>query len=210
MAKFGFVCLILLAAAVVSCSSLRQFDTTSGVNNPSGDAQKSPAPVASTQQQVIEYRIGTSDRLEISVLQYPELTKQVIVRPDGIISLPLIGEVAAGGLKPTELERLLSERYVEYLRSPSVTVNVLDAKSFEVLIRGEVSRPGAYPYKQGMTLLDLLTTAGDFTIYADKNDVTIIRGSGSNRKIIKAKLKNPEDLYTPLYIEPGDIVVIGD
>jgi polysaccharide export outer membrane protein len=112
------------------------------------------------------YTIGPQDVLDISVWKEPELTRSVPVRPDGKISLPLLNDVQAAGLTPSQLAALITTNLKKFVTAPQVTVIVTAINSQRVFIIGEVLRPGAFPLLPGMTVLQALSSAGGFTQFA--------------------------------------------
>jgi len=121
------------------------------------------------------YVIGAQDVLDINVWKEPELTRAVPVRPDGKISLPLLNDVQAAGLTPTRLAAQITESLKKFLANPQVTVIVTSINSQRVYILGEVARPGAYPMLPGMTVLQGLSSAGGFTLYANSKKIYVLR-----------------------------------
>ena len=121
------------------------------------------------------YVIGAQDVLDINVWKEPELTRVVPVRPDGKISLPLLNDVQAAGLTPTHLAAQITESLKKFLANPQVTVIVTAINSQRVYILGEVGRPGAYPMLPGMTVLQGLSSAGGFTLYANPKKIYVLR-----------------------------------
>ena len=126
-----------------------------------------------------EFRLGPDDVIEVSVYQDKELNRTVPVRPDGKISLPLIGEMPASGKSVTELQKEIAQRLKQYVSDPTVTVVVKEVNSPKVSVLGEVKKPGMYKIKDRSTVLDAVALAGGFTEYAKRTKVTLIR-IGSN------------------------------
>ena len=123
------------------------------------------------------YIIGAEDVLLIRVWREPELSGPVAVRPDGKVSLPLVGELQASGLTPEQLVAKVSEGLTEYMRQPQVTVSVQAVNSKRYFISGEINRPGAYPLVVPTSVLEALTNAGGFREFADKKKIFILRGA---------------------------------
>jgi polysaccharide export outer membrane protein len=122
-----------------------------------------------------EFRLGPDDVIEVSVYQEKELSATVPVRPDGKISIPLIGEMPASGKTATELQKEISLRYAKFIAEPAVTVVVKEVNSPKVSVLGEVKNPGMYKIKDRATVLDAIAMAGGTTDYAKKDKVTLIR-----------------------------------
>lgn len=165
-------------------------------------------------QENLTYTISPEDVLEISVWQHPELDRTVTVRPDGRMSFSLVGDVNASGLTPAELDEVITRKLSKYVQKPEVTVIVIDAsiRSKQVLILGEVIRPGAYPIGEGITVLEAIAKAGSYTESAALKKVTITRQSrAKNPKVIKVNLKKviaKGDTSEDITLEPGDIVYL--
>lgn len=135
-----------------------------------------------------EYLIGSEDVLDISIWKNPELSKVVTVRPDGMISLPLIGDVKAAGRSADQLRAAITEKLREYQQTVVVSVIVQGVNSYKVFILGEVFRPGVYLLKERTSFLQAIVLAGGFTPVASKNKIVVIRrrvdGNPGEEKIL--------------------------
>ncbi len=162
----------------------------------------------------LSYTIGSGDVLEISVWQHPELDKTVTVRPDGRMSFSLIGDVNANGLTPEKLDEIITGMLSEYVQKPEVTVVVtsISIRSTQILVLGQVARPGAYPMEERLTVLESIAKAGSYTETAGLRKVTIARQSRAETpKVIKVDLKKiitKGDRRGNVVLEPGDIVYV--
>jgi polysaccharide biosynthesis/export protein len=154
-----------------------------------------------------EYRIGVEDTLEISVWKEPQLATTAPVRPDGNITVPLAGEVKAAGRTAKELEVELAKRFSERINSPTVSVVVKEINSSRVFVLGEVAKPGVYPMRGAMTVVQALALAGGLTEFADKGDIVILRRADTGQQRLKLDL---DDAIGSAAIElaPGDTVVV--
>jgi len=121
------------------------------------------------------YTIGAQDVLDVSVWKEPEVSRTVPVRPDGKISLPLLNDVQAAGLTPSQLEAQITEGLKKFVANPQVTVIVTTMNSQRIYIMGEAARPGAYPLLPGMTILQALSSGGGFTLYANTKKIYLLR-----------------------------------
>src|SRR2546426_1055060 len=130
------------------------------------------------------YRIGPEDMLQISVWKNDAMSRAVLVRPDGKISLPLLNDVQAAGLTAIELKEVLTKRLTDYMPSPEVSVIVTDVRSLKVSVMGEVARPGRYELKSWATVLDVLAMAGGLTQYASRSRIVILTSDGNGMKRI--------------------------
>jgi len=122
-----------------------------------------------------DYVIGPDDVLSINVWREPELTRLIPVRPDGKISLPLVGDVEASGLSTVQLQSALSEKLKNFVENPEVTVIVQEVRSLKFNVIGEVLRPGSYPLTKSLTVLDGLAAAGGFRDFAKLSKIYILR-----------------------------------
>jgi polysaccharide biosynthesis/export protein len=134
-----------------------------------------------------EFLIGPEDVLDVVVWRNQDLSRTVVVRPDGMISIPLIGDVEARGVTANQLAERLAARLKEFKETPSVTVSVKEVNSYYVYVLGEVAKPGKYQLKSHTTVLQAIAMAGGFTIYASKNQMQVVRnglnGDGRSREI---------------------------
>lgn len=177
---------------------------------PSADLPPAPVLAASPDY---TYIIGAGDNLNIIVWRNPELSMSVPVRPDGKMSAPLVEEVPAQGKTPVELARDVEKRLSTYVRDPVVTVLVtsfVGPYSEQIRVVGEAARPQFLPYKQKMTLLDLMIVVGGLTDFADGNGAIIQRTSEGNKQYavrLKDLIKRG-DTSANVEMRPGDILII--
>ncbi|HZS11324.1 MAG TPA: polysaccharide biosynthesis/export family protein [Nitrospirales bacterium] len=160
-----------------------------------------------------EYYIGPEDVLEIIVWRNQDLSKVVTVRPDGRISLPLLGDIEATGLTPAELTANIVNRLKQFKETPTVSVVVQQVNSYGIFVLGEVTKPGRLFLKSKTTLLQSITMAGGFTPIAARNKIVIFRfGEGKNSEIrLKASYDDIvlRDGQTQNYVlKPGDTIVV--
>jgi polysaccharide biosynthesis/export protein len=148
----------------------------------------------------LEYIVGVGDGIEITVWQNAELSTEVIVRPDGTITMPLVGDMKAAGRTPSELTEEIKKRLADFVKQSVVTVKVTEVQSYRFTIAGEVQRPGVFNSPYYVTVLEALALAGNFTRFADSDNIVLHRRdpkSGEVRKIpfvysILAKGNHPE------------------
>jgi len=164
-----------------------------------------------------EYEIGIGDQLYINVWQNPDLSLSMLVRPDGKISVPLLGDVTAIGISAAELSAQLSERLSQFIRSPKVTIIVTSPVSAEfftrVRITGAVQAPQSIPYRQGMTILDLVLQAGSLTPFANGDDAILYRKTSEGTKGYQIKLNRiikKGDISTNYELRPSDILIVPE
>ena len=154
--------------------------------------------------------IGLEDILRIDVWREPDLSApQIVVRPDGKITLPLIGDVQAAGFTTKQLQENLTERFKEYAQAPTVSVMVLKIESQKVSIVGNVSKPGTYPLGSPMTVLELIARAGGLTEYAKSKSIKIVRKrDGTTLNFNYNDAIKGKNLKQNVYLENGDIVMV--
>ena len=175
------------------------------------------APAAADAAVLSEYKIGVGDALVINVWRNPELSLNVPVRPDGKISMPLIGDVAAADLTTDQLSQNITKSLTTFIRSPQVTVIVANPSSSDfqrrVRITGAVSNPQSIPYREGMTVLDLVLLAGGPNQFASANKAKLYRKVGGELKVYPIKLDdliNDGEVETNYSLQPSDIVTVPE
>jgi polysaccharide export outer membrane protein len=157
------------------------------------------------------YIIGPEDVLSINVWREEALSRQVPVRSDGKISLPLVDEVHAAGLTPLQLKEKLILRLKEFIDNPNVSVIVTAANSQKVYVSGEVRTPGVYQLRGETTLLQVIPMAGGFTEWADQKKVLVIRKEGEkDRRIVVnyKKIVSGDDMGANIVLKPGDTIIV--
>lgn len=122
-----------------------------------------------------EFALGPEDLLKVTVWKSPDLSGEVAIRPDGTVSMPLIGDVPAAGLTANALAKRISERLTEYISSPVVTVQVKEVNSYFIYVLGEVVRPGKYSLKSYANVMQGISLAGGFAPFAGKNKIKVLR-----------------------------------
>ena len=166
-----------------------------------------------------EYRIGVDDRIKISVWRNPELSVEVPVRPDGYVSAPLIGDVEAGGMTAEEVARNIEAKLEQYIRQPKVSVILTSLVSHQFLTRvrvtGAINKPLSLPYRQGMTVLDIVLEAGGLSDFAVPSRARLYRknpetGEPSTTKVRLDKIIYKGDLSTNVELKAGDVLTIPE
>ena len=153
------------------------------------------------------YILGAEDLIFISVWRSPEFSGQHMIRPDGRITIPLIGEVEAAGLTPEAFGASIQEKLKKVLREPDVSITVTQVNSKRYFIQGEVLKPGEYKLIVPTRVLEALVNAGGFKDFAKQTNITIMRGTTRLKFNYKAVIagKNPEQ---NIYLEPGDLIIV--
>jgi polysaccharide biosynthesis/export protein len=171
-----------------------------------------PAPRSVTAP-TVRYKIGPLDTLNVVVWRNPELSGPVTVRPDGFISMPLVGDLKAAGKSPEELSQDVKAAIAKLVLDPVVSTVVTSFQGVfadQVRIVGEAAKPQSVPYRQDMTLLDVMIQAGGMTDFADGNSAMLIRGSeGGKQYSVRLKdLLKRGDISANVAVMPGDIVLV--
>jgi polysaccharide biosynthesis/export protein len=193
---------------------------------PAAPASTAPPPAASTgapgtagstgvpsSENSSNYIIGPGDQLDVFVWQNPDLSRTVPVRPDGKISTPLVENMVAVGKTPSQLARDMEKVLGVYVRSPKVNIIVSKAlgELTEVKVVGQVSHPQAVPYREGMTVIDVILECGGLNPYAAGNRARIVREQNGKTEEIRVKLQNlmqKGDMSQNFHLMPGDVVVV--
>lgn len=206
----------LIIIAVVMVWLIAGCASKSVVSKAPVTAAASGSAVFVNQVDTEDYRIGVDDVVQVSVWKNEDLSVQVPVRPDGKISVPLIGDVRVGGETPTNVSKVITERLRQYLRDPKVTVILADLKSHEFLSRvrvtGAVATPTSISFRQGMTVLDAVLEAGGVTKFSSA-DATRLYRQKEGGKVLQVKLKKilkKGDLSTNHALMPGDVITVPE
>jgi polysaccharide export outer membrane protein len=156
-------------------------------------------------QAMSEFRMSREDVIEVSVWKEPELSRTVPIRPDGKITLPLIGEMQAEGLRPAELEVKVSRALASFVRDPRVTVIVHDVNGAKVFVTGMVGHPGSFPLRSYMNVLQALALAGGLAEFADRGDIQVLHADGRRVSVAYDDLVSGA---SKVALGPGDTVVV--
>jgi polysaccharide export outer membrane protein len=173
------------------------------------DAQAAAAMAATPAQNT--YLLGPEDAIEISVWKEPDLTKQLVVRPDGKISYPLIGEVQASGHTVKQLQEEISKRLEKYVTDAHVTVILLKAQNYKIYVTGKVNKPGGFVIGKPVNVMQAISMAGGLTPFASPGSIMVLRTVGDKEETYPFDYK---DVAQGLMLEqnrtllPGDVVVV--
>ena len=177
-------------------------------------AQEGGAPAASPPS--ADYLIGPGDSLQVFVWNQPELSVTVPVRPDGRVSTPLIEDIEAVGKTPTQLAREMEKVLSEFVRTPEVNVIVqgfVGTFSSQIRVLGQVAKPGAVPYRDKMTLLDVIIEVGGLTKFAAGNRAKLVRtvdGKSEETRVRLDDLVNRGRVDKNLALRPGDVIIVPE
>lgn len=162
------------------------------------------------------YLIGPGDALKVFVWNNQEVSTSVTVRPDGLITTPLVEDLRASGLTSTMLARKLEKRLSKYIKNPKVTVTVtgfVGRYREQIRVIGQAATPSSLPYSENMTLLDVVIAVGGLTAYAAGNRATVIRTIGSKKEKIEVRLDDlirDGDISANINMSPGDVLIIPE
>jgi polysaccharide export outer membrane protein len=197
--------LLLAVPAPARQNATSKQPTQDGAAMNAGDAVRKPAT------QDANYVIGAQDVLDINVWKEAELTRTIPVRPDGKISLPLLNDVQAAGLTPTQLAADITAKLKKFVTNPQVTVIVTQINSQRVYILGEAVRPGAYPLLPGMNVLQALSSAGGFTMFANMKKIYVLRKEGGKQEKFPFNYKDVINGKNPeqnIVLKAGDQIIV--
>jgi polysaccharide export outer membrane protein len=178
-----------------------------------GCATSHPPAPSSAATADYRYLIGPGDQINIVVWRNPELSVTVPVRPDGRISTPLVEDLPAVGKDPATLARDIEKALAKYIRDPVVTViltGIAGSQTEQIRVIGEAQKPAAIPYRQNMTVLDVMITVGGLTDFADGNRAVLLRGVEGNKPytVRLTDLVKRGDVSANVEMRPGDVVII--
>jgi polysaccharide biosynthesis/export protein len=177
--------------------------------SPLAAAQAAVATVATPDQ--AKYLLGPEDTIEISVWKEPELTKQLVVRPDGKITYPLIGEVQAAGQTVTQLQAEVVKRLEKFVTDAHVTVILLKAQNYKIYVTGKVNKPGDFVIGKPVNVMQAISMAGGLTPFASPGSIVVLRTAAGNEEVLPFNYK---DVSKGHFLEqnrtllPGDVVVV--
>jgi polysaccharide export outer membrane protein len=198
----------LSLAALIGTASAQTPQAPRPIGTSGATAETSTASAATA----ADYRLAAGDKLRIEVYKDTQLSQSLQVRPDGKITLPLVGDVAAAGHTSLELRDSIAGSLKEYIKEPVVTVIVVETTPQVVYVTGEVTKPGALPLTGGrMSILQALAMAGGFTDFANRKDIRILRKGPAGMQTLKFNYKDALDednTREPLQLQPGDTVVV--
>jgi len=190
--------------------------STSSSNGPGSllpQAQVSQSGEKSSLIVTTDYIIGPEDVLEITVWKNADLSKLVQVRPDGRISLPLVGDVSAVGRTAAQLTDDIATRLKSYMENPTVSIVIKEVNSYQIYVLGEVNKPGKYPLKSKTTLLQAITVASGFTPVAARNKIVVFRFGKDGEGLTKIKASYDDIVLRDgssqnIELKPGDQIVV--
>jgi len=204
---------LILFSPINSINPMNSKDPINPINQiNSVFAQQPKKPPEAGPIQVFEsYVIGQGDVLEVFVWRNEQLSREVVVRPDGKISLPLIQDLHAEGLTAIQLRDEITRRLKQFVQNPTVTVIVTQTNSYKVSVLGKVAEPGVYPITTRTTLVEAISLAGGFTEWANRRKITVIRNEEGKKKKIKINYKkiiSGKDPSQNIILQRGDTIIV--
>ncbi len=167
-----------------------------------------PTPV-NTGTVANDYRLVVGDKLRIEVYKDTQVSQSLQIRPDGKITLPLVGDIVAAGQTPSALRDSITTSLKEYITNPVVTVIVVEAQPQTISVIGEVNGPGTHTIKGPTTVIEALAMAGGFKDFANTRNIVIQRPTSTGMKTIKFNYKDAiKSEGKPMYVEPGDVIIV--
>ncbi|HLS81514.1 MAG TPA: polysaccharide biosynthesis/export family protein [Steroidobacter sp.] len=157
------------------------------------------------------YHVLPGDLLEISVWKEPDLQRQVLVRPDGAFSFPLVGQVDARGKTVADLNKIVSERLSRYIADAVVTISVQEVRGNKIYVLGQVNQPGEFIVNPSVNIMQALSMAGGMTPFASTNDIIVLRGQGKQQTAMAFRYNDVvrgRNLDTNIQLLSGDVVVV--
>lgn len=159
-----------------------------------------------------EYHVQPGDILEINVWKEEGLLQEILVRPDGGASFPLVGDFQAQGLSLAQIDQIISERLSQYITEPVVTVSAKQLLGNKIYVIGKVNRPGEYPTNRNIDVMQVLSMAGGMTPFASVNDILILRRDEQGKQhaieFYYGDVEDGDDLEQNILLKPGDIIVV--
>jgi polysaccharide export outer membrane protein len=194
-------------ASVPEADAAGKLNAAPAVGTPAGGATNIEAAIINDAN---DYRIGPEDLLDISVWKNAELSRTVPVRPDGKVSLPLVNDIQAAGLTPTQLREQLTRRLAEFIPAPEVAVIVREVHSVKVAVVGSVKTPGRYELKSAATVLECIALAQGLTDFANRDRIVILRQVNGERQRIPFNYRKVAggDEQGNFLVQPGDIIFV--
>jgi polysaccharide export outer membrane protein len=195
------ILLIGLAMLVACASDIPSVKTLAKHQESNAAADKSDA----------DYLIGPGDVLSIDVWKEPEMSKQVSVRLDGNISLPLVNDIEAAGLTLVQLREQLAGKYKDFVDVPEVSVTLIESRSKRIYMLGKVARPGEYPLQKDMTIVQAISLAGGLAEWADVEDIKLIRKIKGTEKTFRVDydaIVSGGDLAQNVQLQPDDTIFV--
>jgi polysaccharide export outer membrane protein len=203
---FSICTMIASVVAVLSMGCAHQEKVTNATS-----AEKKDPLVLPAATMPVDYIIGPGDVLDISVWKNTDLSRSVAVLPDGTISFPLLGRFIAGGKTVEQLRKEMEKQLSRYVPEPELAIIIQQVNSMVVYVLGKVNRPGHFPLKMNIDVLQALSMAGGFNIFADREDIRIFRKKPDKTVVMTFNYKSvTEDNYVKgnILLQAGDVIIV--
>ncbi len=207
---WAVACAVLAATWIMAVPVHAEGPDTTGTTKVASPLAASPGASTALPQAGPEYRLGPEDILHVSVWENKELTLDVMVRPDGKISLPLIQDVQAEGLTAAELSTTIHQKLKSFIVDPQVSVIVTQVNAPKIFVIGSVAKPGPYLLRGDISILQALALAGGLTQFASPRSIKLVRGMGAKQEVRKVNYYNllDEGGEGNYLLKPGDTIVV--
>jgi len=200
-----FIASFLITTGISPAQSLSPGDAEA---KPGGDLEAKADPRADAKR-ADEYVLGPGDVIQIVVWRNEHLSKTVPIRPDGKISLPLVDDLQASGVTPSQLKEMIAKGLRHYIDNPIVTVIVSEVNNYKVSVLGEVKKPGVYLLKGRTTVLEAISMAEGFTEFATTNNILLMKkAKGQRYRFDYRAFVSGENLDQNVYLDPGDTIIV--
>jgi polysaccharide export outer membrane protein len=199
--------LISLLVSLVSFCGVVRAQTTQPSNVPAPQINPKDGNQVALAVDSKTYIIGPTDVIRVEVFNNDAFTRNLVVRPDGKVTLPMIGDLQAGGLTPDRIGLQIQEAALQYLRNPDVTVSVIQVNSRTYTISGQVTRPGTFPLLKSTKVFEALNMAGSFIEFANKGKIIIARGD-KRLPFNYNEVLSGKNLKQNIELEPGDTIIV--
>ena len=200
-----------IAFALLLAAATAQAQTPVGTSG-AAPAPPLPRPATASAATTPDYRLVSGDKLRIEVYKDAQLSQSLQIRPDGKITLPLVGDVPAAGRTSVELRDAIAKSLQEFMTDPTVTVIVTETTPQVIYVTGEVTKPGSYSIVNGqMSIIQAIAMAGGLTEFANKKDIRVLRKNGTGMETLRFNYKevlNDETRREPLQLRAGDTVIV--
>jgi polysaccharide export outer membrane protein len=198
-------CVLFLLSTVSAAQTQNGRPSSGSSPAPSATGSAGRSSASGSADVAADYRLVAGDKLRIEVYKDTQLSQSLQVRPDGKITLPLLGDIPAAGKTSLELRDSITSSLTTYIDNPTVTVIVVETEPPVFYVMGEVADPGPYPIKGKVSVIQALAMAGGFNDFAKTGDIKIRRGSQTLKFDYKAALKDDE---THIYVQAGDTIIV--
>jgi polysaccharide export outer membrane protein len=199
------LCVLFLLSTVCAAQTQNSRPAAGSSSTPSATGTTGRSSPSATADVGADYRLAPGDKLRIEVYKDAQLSQSLQVRPDGKITLPLLGDIPAAGKTSLELRDAIAGSLTTYINNPTVTVIVVETEPPVFYVMGEVADPGPYPIKGKVSAIQALAMAGGFKDFAKTGDIKIRRGNQTLKFDYKAALK---DENKQIYVQAGDTIIV--